>query len=103
MTSRNFGPCPRCGEIVLPLIGVWSYDDADRPNFCGHCGAPLTPQAVRQRKREYAETLVATVAPVVDRLIDKIAAELEIDPKVARGLVLLWAEHERERSRQHRS
>lgn len=41
--SRDFGPCPRCGAIVLPLLGVPAIDDADRPRFCGQCGADLRP------------------------------------------------------------
>jgi hypothetical protein len=52
---------------------------------------------------EYADAIVASVASVVDRLIDRVAEEQGVDPKVARSMVLLWAEIERDKARRRKS
>lgn len=48
-THRNFGPCPRCGALIQPMMGVPAINDADRPNFCSQCAAELRPPRSRVR------------------------------------------------------
>lgn len=77
------------------MLGVRSDNDADRPNFCGQCGWPLTDQARRLRARDLEEKFIAAVVeqvqPVMERAIHDLAADLKISPRSAKELILLWA------------
>jgi hypothetical protein len=75
--------CPKCG-------GIEPYG----ANFCSSCRCPLTDRGRRQLELERVETIATAAAEIVERAIDRVAADLEISPEAARAVILVWAKQQ---------
>ncbi len=85
--------CPRCGAEVV------AYGDPDSPYFvapsyCSHCATPLTAEAKAYRELQRSSILNAVEAETAERVIERGAADLDIDLEVARRLVIRWAKRQ---------
>ena len=85
--------CPRCGEKVA-AYGDPASPFFHMPNYCGHCGAPLTAQAKADQERQKAAVLDAIALEVAERVIERGAVDLGIDPATARALVIRWVKQQ---------
>lgn len=102
MNVEDPSSCPACGAIIeRPPGREW-------PNYCAQCGIRLAPLEPASTGRQALDDLLtclaedsgvpvpvyldALTAAVVTRAITATADDLEIDPEIARTLIIRWAE-----------
>jgi ribosomal protein S27AE len=93
MTERPPPRCPRCGAEVV----TYGHPDSQyftAPRYCTNCAAPLTAEAKADREVLQSSILNALEAEMAERVIDRGAVVLEIDPYVARRVVIKWAKRQ---------
>lgn len=93
MTERPPSRCPRCGAEVV----TYGHPDSPyfaAPRYCTHCAAPLTAEAKADRELQQSSILNALETEMAERVVERGAADLEIDLQVARRVVIKWAKRQ---------
>jgi hypothetical protein len=85
--------CPRCGAEVI-AFGNPETPYYAAPDYCARCGAPLTAGAKARKELQRSSILNAIEVETAERVVERGAADLGIEPGVARRMVVRWAKRQ---------
>ncbi len=93
MTGHPPSRCPQCGTEVI-TYGLADSRNFSTPSYCTHCGVPLTAEAKARKELQRSSILNAIEAETAERLVERGAADLGLDPEAARRMVVRWAKRQ---------
>lgn len=93
MNARPPPRCPRCDAEVI-TYGDPGTQYFRAPKYCTNCAAPLTPEVMAYKELQRSSILTALETEMAERVIERGAADLEIDLDVARRVVIRWAKRQ---------